>query len=50
MDCSLKDGTYQGNCEFCNLKVDCMLQEALKKLKSLESRVAEITSDPVHSS
>ena len=47
MECTLKDASYQGNCEFCNQKVDCMLSDILQKLKNLEAAAAERKAEPV---
>jgi hypothetical protein len=40
MTCPLKDKNYNGNCEFCNERVDCMLRDILQKMADLEATVA----------
>ncbi len=45
-ECTLKDASYQGNCEFCSQRVDCMLSDILQKLKNLETVVAEKRTEP----
>ena len=40
--CPLKDPNYEGNCETCSFKIDCMLKDILQKLQGLELAVAEM--------
>ncbi len=40
--CSLFDGTFQGNCSFCQNKTDCMLIYLLNSVRNLESVVTKI--------
>ena len=42
MTCPLKDQNYEGNCESCSFKVDCMLKDILQKLHDLEVAVNDI--------
>lgn len=40
--CPSKNETYNGNCEFCNERTDCMLRDILRKLQDLETTVAQV--------
>lgn len=41
-NCSLFDGTYQGNCDFCRNRVGCMLTDILKRLSNLEAVITKM--------
>ena len=42
--CPFDDGSYSGNCEFCNQNTDCVLLAILQKVKTLELLVEKMAS------
>lgn len=42
VNCPMKTQDYDGNCVSCNGRTDCMLQEALQKLRELEEVVGKM--------
>jgi hypothetical protein len=41
-NCSLKDKNYNGNCEGCNNRAYCMMNEIIEKLRTLEIKVNQL--------
>lgn len=42
LTCPHRNETYNGNCEFCNERSDCMLRDIMQKLQELETTVKQM--------
>jgi hypothetical protein len=42
VNCTLKDDKYNGNCEGCNNRTYCMMDEIMDKVRSLEIKIAQL--------
>ncbi len=47
VNCTLKDKSYNGNCEGCARREFCMMSEIMEKLNALEAAVAQLKARPV---
>ena len=47
LNCPTKNDNFNGNCEYCVEKTDCMLRDVMQKLQELNKTVAQIKSAAV---
>lgn len=47
--CPMKDENYNGYCETCNERTNCMLQEVLQRLRELEEVMARMNAVAIQS-
>jgi hypothetical protein len=41
-NCPAKNEAYNGNCEYCNEKMDCMLRDMMQKIQELNNTIAQM--------